>query len=73
MLTKKQTFSDVDILLAFLRINSYALCLYCLYLEAIYILLGVFTEVLWHKMIQLLTNKTTPQFQLLPMSKVDQS
>ena len=28
---------------------------------------------LWRKMIQLLLNKTTPHFQLLPMSKVDQS
>ena len=28
---------------------------------------------LWHKMIQLLLNKTMPHFQLLPMSKVDQS
>ena len=28
---------------------------------------------LWPKMIQLLLNKTTPHFQLLPMSKVDQS
>ena len=33
----------------------------------------VFTEVLWRKMIQLLSNKTMPHFQLLPMSKVDQS
>ena len=35
----------------------------------------VLTEVLhvWGKMIQLLSNKTTPHFQLLPMSKVDQS
>ena len=32
-----------------------------------------FTEVLWRKMMQLLTNKTTPQFQLLPASKADQS
>ena len=31
----------------------------------------VFTEVLWCKMIQLLSNKTTPHFQLLPMSKVN--
>ena len=36
-------------------------------------MLCVFTEVLWHKMIQLLSIKTTPNFQLLPMSKVDQS
>ena len=28
---------------------------------------------LWHKMIQLLLNKTTPHFKLLPMPKVDQS
>ena len=28
---------------------------------------------LWRKMIQLLLNKTTLYFQLLPMSKVDQS
>ena len=34
---------------------------------------GVFTEVLWRKTIQLLSNKTTPHFQVLPMSKVDQS
>ena len=33
----------------------------------------VFTEVLWHKMIQLLSNRATPHFHLLPMSKVDQS
>ena len=32
----------------------------------------VSTEVVWRKMIQFLSNKTTPQFQLLPMSKVDQ-
>ena len=31
----------------------------------------VFTEVLLRKMIQLLSNKTTPHFQFLP--KVDQS
>ena len=31
-----------------------------------------FAEV-WLKMIQLLLNKTSYQFQLLPMSKVDQS
>ena len=31
----------------------------------------VLTEVLWRKMIQLLFDKTTPRFQLLPMSKVD--
>ena len=36
-------------------------------------MLYVFTEVLWRKMIQLLSIKTTPNFQLLPMSKVDQS
>ena len=30
-------------------------------------------EVLWRKMIQVLSNKTTPHFQLLPMSKVDDS
>ena len=35
----------------------------------------VLTEVLWCKMIQLhvLSNKTTPYFQFLPMSKLDQS
>ena len=33
----------------------------------------VFTVVLWRKMIQLLSNKTTRHFQLLPMAKVDQS
>ena len=33
----------------------------------------VFTEVLWRRMIQLLSNKITPNFQLLPMSKVDRS
>ena len=27
----------------------------------------------WRNLIQLLLNKTTPHFQLLPMSKVDQS
>ena len=27
----------------------------------------------WRKMIQLILHKTTPHFQLLPMSKVDQS
>ena len=31
----------------------------------------VCTEVLLGKMIQLLSNKVTPNFQLLPMSKVD--
>ena len=31
------------------------------------------TEVLWRKMIQLLSNKNTPYFDILPMSKVDQS
>ena len=31
----------------------------------------IYTEVMC-KMIQLLLNKTTPYFQLLPMSKVDQ-
>ena len=33
----------------------------------------VFTEVLWHKMIELISNNTMPHFQFLPMSKVDQS
>ena len=33
----------------------------------------VCTEVLLGKMIQLLLNKITPYFQLLPMSKVDLS
>ena len=33
----------------------------------------VCTEVLWGKMVHLLSNKITPHFQLLPMSKVDQS
>ena len=33
----------------------------------------VFTEVLGCRMIQFLLNKTKPHFQLLPMSKVDQS
>ena len=33
----------------------------------------VFSEVLWRKVIQLLSNKTIPHFKLLPMSKVDQS
>ena len=32
----------------------------------------VFTKVLWRKMIQFFSNKTTPIFQLLPMTKVDQ-
>ena len=27
----------------------------------------------WRKMIQILLNKTTPRFSLLPMSKVDKS
>ena len=30
-------------------------------------------EVIWREMIRLLLNKTTPNFQLLPMSKVDRS
>ena len=33
----------------------------------------VFTGVLWRKMIQSLSNKTTPSFSDLPMSKVDPS
>ena len=33
----------------------------------------VFTEVLWLKMIQLLSNKTTSHFKLLPVSKIDMS
>ena len=33
----------------------------------------VFTKVLWRKMIQLLSNKAMLHFQLLPLSKVDQS
>ena len=33
----------------------------------------VCTEVLWHKMIQLLSNEIIPHFQRLPLSKVDQS
>ena len=33
----------------------------------------VFTGILWHKMIHLHSNKTTPHFQLLPMSRVDKS
>ena len=33
----------------------------------------VFTEVLWRKMVQLLSNKNMPHFQLLPMAKVGQS
>ena len=32
-----------------------------------------FTELVWRNTIQLLSNKTTPHFQLLPMSKVHQS
>ena len=32
-----------------------------------------FVEVLWGEIIQLLSNIITPYFQLLPMSKVDQS
>ena len=32
----------------------------------------VFTEVLWPRMIQLLSNKTPPVFQLVPVSWVDQ-
>ena len=36
-------------------------------------IITVFTEVLWCNTIQLLSNKITPHFQLLPMSKVDQS
>ena len=31
----------------------------------------IMTEVNWHKMIQLLLNKTKSPFQLLPMPKVD--
>ena len=34
---------------------------------------NVFCEVLWCKMIQLLSNKITPQFQLLLLSKVAES
>ena len=33
----------------------------------------VCTEVLWDKMIRLLSNEITPHFQILPMSTVDQS
>ena len=33
----------------------------------------VFTEVLKHKMIQLLLNQTMPHYKPLPVSKVDQS
>ena len=33
----------------------------------------VYTEAMEQDMKQLLLNKTTPNFQLLPMSKVDQS
>ena len=33
----------------------------------------VCTEVLWGKMMQLLSNKITPHFHILPMSKVDES
>ena len=33
----------------------------------------VFTEVLWTKIIQLLSNKTTSHSHVSPMSKVDQS
>ena len=36
-------------------------------------MLCVYTRMLWHKMIQLLSNKIKPHFQVLPMSKVDQS
>ena len=58
MLTNKQTFSDVVILLAFKGLED---------------VFFVFTEMLWHKTIQLLLNKTTPHFQFLHKSKVDQS
>ena len=54
----KQIFSDVVILLAFSGLNH---------------IVCVFTEVFCRKMKQLLSNKTTPHFQLLPMSKVDKS
>ena len=57
MLTNKQTFSDVVILLAKVLIH-----IFC-----------VLTKVLLRKMIQLLSTKTTPDFHLLPMPKVDQS
>ena len=50
---------DVVILLAFKGLN-HAFCVFI-----------VFTEELWPKMIHLLSNKTTPHFQLLPISKVD--
>ena len=50
-------FSDVVILLGFYGLNH----MFC-----------VFTGVLWHKMIHLVSNKTTPH-QLLPVSKVDLS
>ena len=33
----------------------------------------IFTEVSRPKVKQLISNKTTPHFQLLPMAKVDQS
>ena len=60
MFTNKHTFSDAVILLAFKGLN---------------LMVCVFTEVLhvWHKMMQLLSHKTTPHFQLLHISKVDQS
>ena len=61
MLTNKQTFSDVVILLALEGLN-----------HNMYVF-SVFTEVLWCKMIQLLSNKTMPHFQLLPMAEEDQS
>ena len=61
MLTIKQTFSDEVILLAFEALNH----MFCVF--------TLFTEVLWGKMMQLISNKTTPHFHLLPMSKVDQS
>ena len=57
MLTNKEKYSDVVILLAFEWLNH----MFC-----------VFTDVLWRKMIQLLSNKTTSHYQLLLTSKVDQ-
>ena len=58
MLINKLTASDVVILLAFKVLNHTFFC--------------TCTELLCRQMIQLLSNKTTSHFQLLPMSNVDQ-
>ena len=54
----KWTFSDAVILLAFQGLNN----VFCVY-----------TEVMAQDVIVIFLNKITPNFQLLPMSKVYQS